>query len=472
MTPTPQDIVSATAFVVSGTPILGGQCTLKLVSDGTNTPTFTNMVQWGGSTGWTLAAGSINNVVIWFDGFTTYYNITPNGSAPLTLPVPIAATKTGNGPGSIAITLSAAPGATQPDVSKFVVTTLNGGAQTDTVTAAALSGTTLTLTTSRAATTGDTTKVLYDPTQGSLASRMVDVSGNLLFAWSNLAAAVLNFVGVLDGLGQTSTLALSINRRLRTGYSGPIIALNSAANGTGVSTDYFADGNGNVTGLPGGTMYLDKIYDQSGLGQHFIWIVAGSAARATLAAVTVGPNTRYAMQPDVNGSRYTCASIPPQGTLLDASGNTSFSMIGAMSEGVGGSGSGRFLFDTQISFGTALAASGSFYAASFHTSGNVAHAMAPYSGLTTLRQSDRIRNSTSQVFRIAGSQVTAQTGATGNTASGLTTGTSMSMFHNTAGSANAGWDARFGEMLWFASALTTPNLAAIRANQNTHWGTV
>jgi len=80
-------VSGALAFSVSGTPGLFTTTYVKLTSNGTNTPTFPGMTEWGGSLGWDNTAGMVNNVAFFNDGTTTYYSITQDLGA---TPVPMA----------------------------------------------------------------------------------------------------------------------------------------------------------------------------------------------------------------------------------------------------------------------------------------------------------------------------------------------------------------------------------------------
>jgi hypothetical protein len=468
MTPTPQDIVSATAFSVSGTPVIGGQCTVKLAANGVITPTFTGMTEWGGSAGWNATAGAINTIVFWFDGWTTYYAITQNSNAPITVPVPSAAVKSGTvAPSQLDITLTAAinTGAV-PEASKFALVTANGGAQVDTVTGVSLpNSTTVRLVTNRAATPGDVTSVSYDPTRGLLAQRMVDVAGNLLFAWSNMSVAVQSFIGILDGFGQTSSFALSVNRRLRTGYVGPIIRVSTSATG-GTTTDISAGPDGTITGLPGGSVYLDRLYDQSGFARDFTFI--GGTSRPLLTAITVGAFTRYSVMP--SNSLFT-ASMPPEGGLISAASGSSFAGVFCVVDGAGGSGQGRSLLNTAAGTMRILGIAGNFTLNAAFTNVEPNYASAAFSSLTVLRQVDRIRNGANQNARVDGAALAAITTGVGNQYAGVTTPATVSLFQDNGGSANAQWDGRFAEMIWFADALTNGNRDTLAANQRAHWGT-
>jgi hypothetical protein len=99
------------------------------------------------------------------------------------------------------------------------------------------------------------------------------------------------------------------------------------------------------------------------------------------------------------------------------------------------------------------------------------YASAAFSSLTVLRQVDRIRNGANQNARVDGAALAAITTGVGNQYAGVTTPATVSLFQDNGGSANAQWDGRFAEMIWFADALTNGNRDTLAANQRAHWGT-
>lgn len=83
----PTTISAPVAFTVGMTPGLMVETYVKLTADGTNTPTFAGMTEWGGSLGWDNTAGMVNNIAFFHDGTTTYYSVTQDLGA---TPVPTA----------------------------------------------------------------------------------------------------------------------------------------------------------------------------------------------------------------------------------------------------------------------------------------------------------------------------------------------------------------------------------------------
>lgn len=337
----PRVLTSATAFSVSGTPVAGAQCVVKVASNGSIVPSFTGMVEWGGSSGWVGALGTINTITFFSDGWTSYYSIAQNNSAPVTLPVPTAAAKTGTvAPGQLDITLSAPISTgTVPEASKFSITTTNGGAQADTVNSVSLpNSTTVRLVTSRAATAGDSTTVSYDPSQGSLAQRLVDASGNPLFWFTNLAVTVQSFIGPLDAYTTNLAMAFSL-RRLLTSWTGvgadKRLAQVLNSNGSTYNILYDSNGNPDYSLLPGtGTNSLTRIYNQTGSGLDMVPVATAGALGFSLQQGG-GANGKWRLQ-DNSGQpmKIDLASGPLVAGLCGAAGDLSIFMVNKLGSGL------------------------------------------------------------------------------------------------------------------------------------------
>ena len=286
----PTQVAGALTFTVSGTPAAGGICTLKLTANGVNIPEFPG-IHWGGSAGWVNTAGTVNIVSVWNDGDVTYYSIAQHQSAPIRLPSLTGAIKTGSSaPGSIALTMSGPVGNSgSVDASQFVVSTTNGGAQTDTVSAASSSGSVVTLTTSRAVVSGDTTNISYTP-HATAGLRLVDAAGNFIYSLIAAPVSLQTFIGILDGLGVSAAGAWSL-RRLTSAYSGPLIRVTGTIQGAFDVGFNAATGDLDMTRLTGGageTYLLNTVYDQSGGGRN-----QQTAATTQIPSLTLtgGPRT-------------------------------------------------------------------------------------------------------------------------------------------------------------------------------------
>jgi hypothetical protein len=84
---------------------------------------------------------------------------------------------------------------------------------------------------------------------------------------------VAAFSGVLDSTGLSPTGAYSSVRRLRAGYTGPLLRVARASDSTEQDIGYDADGDLDVSALTtfcaGTNGFVADLYDQSGNGRHF-----------------------------------------------------------------------------------------------------------------------------------------------------------------------------------------------------------
>jgi len=310
----PTQVTGALTFTVADSPAAaaGGTCTLKLTSNGANTPAFPG-IHWGGSSGWVNTAGTVNIVTIWNDGDQTYHSIAQHQSAPVTIPNLTSALKSGaSSPATLALTMSAALGNSGAvDASQFAVSTTNSGSQqTDNVLSASASGAVLTLSLSRAATVGDTTTVSYTPS-ATLAGRLVDAAGNPLYWMVDAPVLVQTFAGMLDVVGVAATGAWSL-RRLTTAYAGPLIRVTGSVQGQFDVFSNAATGDldmTRLTGAGGETYSLNTVYDQSGGGRNLA--VSGANVRVE---ITGGPKTGLPVRIFINAG----GRIEFTGTSLEA----------------------------------------------------------------------------------------------------------------------------------------------------------
>lgn len=152
--------ITFTADLAGAVP--GGSVTMRLIANGANAPVFQGMKEAGSSLGWSNPAGILNNVVVYFDGVDVYYSISRAiGVSPVPVPAISTASAPIGAPTTISLVYSVALDASQvPPASAFTVAN-TGGAQN--VTAVAINGNTVTLTTSRAALGTDTITVNYTP---------------------------------------------------------------------------------------------------------------------------------------------------------------------------------------------------------------------------------------------------------------------------------------------------------------------
>jgi hypothetical protein len=72
----PTTVSGALTFTTTGTPSIFKPVYVRLIANGTNTPDFSNFVEWGGSLGWVNIADTVNNVTFFYDGTESYYSVT------------------------------------------------------------------------------------------------------------------------------------------------------------------------------------------------------------------------------------------------------------------------------------------------------------------------------------------------------------------------------------------------------------
>lgn len=138
----------------------GSSVTLRLIADGANPPSFAGMKEVLGSQGWLNTAGILNNVVVFYDGSDVYYTVSRAiGVAPVPSPVITSSFVPVGAPTTISLVYSVALDATQvPPASAFSIVNSGG---TQNVTGVAISGNTVTLTTSRTAQASDVITLNY-----------------------------------------------------------------------------------------------------------------------------------------------------------------------------------------------------------------------------------------------------------------------------------------------------------------------
>lgn len=187
----PSQTVSAPiAFTVSGSPVKGAHVYLRLLADGTNTPTFAGMLEWGGSMGYDNRAGITNEITFFYDGVDVWYSIMQAvGAVPIDLTAPTlsSAVVSASTPGRIDLTWSEAMNSTMSAYSAFAVSaghTLTAHTYVD--------STHSYLTTSTDFTSGESRTLAYTQ-PGS--NKMQDTAGNLLASFSG--TAITNNVGYL-----------------------------------------------------------------------------------------------------------------------------------------------------------------------------------------------------------------------------------------------------------------------------------
>jgi Putative flagellar system-associated repeat len=155
-----QTVGGALAFTLAASPILFGQCYVRLVADGANAPTFPGFTEHGSSAGYNNTSGIINGVTFWHDGTTAWYSVQQAANAvPVVVPSLSSATITAASPTQIQLVFAdTLNSASTPNPSAFVIANTGGS---DTVTGVAISGNTVTLTKSRTTLSTDVVTISY-----------------------------------------------------------------------------------------------------------------------------------------------------------------------------------------------------------------------------------------------------------------------------------------------------------------------
>lgn len=231
----PQQTVSgAIGFTVAAGATAGAKTYVRLVSNGVNAPTFAGFKEWGGSAGYDNRPAIVNIVEFFFDGVDYWYHINQQVgavAADTLAPTFVSAAIQNAAPAIVVLTMSESLAAFTPATSAF---TLSGG---KTVSAVALSGSTITLTASSAYANGDTVTVSYTQ-PGS--NQLQDTAGNKAASFG--PSAVTNNVGAVI----TAPGAPTIGAAVAGDGSASVAFTAPASNGGSAITGY------TVTSSPGG----------------------------------------------------------------------------------------------------------------------------------------------------------------------------------------------------------------------------
>ncbi len=175
---------------------------VRLVSNGSVVPVFSGFIEDGSSHGWGAPNGTVNRVYFWFDGTNYYYSIQQEAGLPVVTPVLVSAVVQAAAPSSIVLTYSVPLDvASVPAAGAFSVTNSGGSYSVSSV---AVSGSTVTLTTNRAAVAAETISLSY-AVPGT--SQIKSASGGLAAALSG--ASVTNNVGAADGITFVNLVGLT-----------------------------------------------------------------------------------------------------------------------------------------------------------------------------------------------------------------------------------------------------------------------
>lgn len=181
---------------------MGAGTYVRLVSNGSVVPVFSGFIEDGSSHGWGAPNGTVNRVYFWFDGTNYYYSIQQEAGLPVVTPVLVSAVVQAAAPSSIVLTYSVPLDvASVPAAGAFSVTNSGGSYSVSSV---AVSGSTVTLTTNRAAVAAETISLSY-AVPGT--SQIKSASGGLAAALSSQAVA--NNVVAADGITFATLVGLT-----------------------------------------------------------------------------------------------------------------------------------------------------------------------------------------------------------------------------------------------------------------------
>lgn len=186
-----QLISGAVAFTVAASPVAGGMCNVRLTANGTNTPTFTGIREHGSSQGFDIRSGILNSLCVWYDGTDAWYAWSQevNAVASDLFPPTVSSASVIVGTPTMIVVVFNEPldAGFVPAFGSFGITNTGGS---DSITGISLSGSSVTLTKSRATLAGDVITISY--TQPGT-NNIRDVVGNLLANFTG--QSVVNAVG-------------------------------------------------------------------------------------------------------------------------------------------------------------------------------------------------------------------------------------------------------------------------------------
>lgn len=290
-------VAGAIAFSVAAAPAKGANTYLRLVANGTNTPTFTGMREWGGSSGFDNRNGIVNEIQFFNDGVDSWYSISQEVNAQA---LPAAAT-------AISMT-GPTTGVTGVASTAFSVgVTPLGGAITGTVVVTpsdAAAGGTFTPTSVSLTTAAPSATFTYTPASTGAKTISVTNNGgltnpaNITYTASAAATAPAQVTGLTLGSATTTTQPLSWTSPANGGSSITDYVVQRSPAGAGTWTT-FADGtstatSATVTGLTASTSYDYRVaaVNAVGTGTNSATATGSTAAAATApGAPTIGTAT-------------------------------------------------------------------------------------------------------------------------------------------------------------------------------------
>lgn len=186
-----QNVTGAMNFTVMANAVRNSLVYLRLVANGTNTPTFTGFKEWGGSLGFDNRNGIVNQLQFFNDGYDTYYTASQVVGAvaiDITPPTQTSASVANASPTVVALVMNEALATgSVPAASAF---TVSG----HTVSSVAISGSTVNVTVTPAFANGEAARTLAYTQPGTNGLR--DATGNLVVSFTGLA--ITNNVAAVD----------------------------------------------------------------------------------------------------------------------------------------------------------------------------------------------------------------------------------------------------------------------------------
>lgn len=325
-----QTVASVLAFTIAASPVQGALVYLRLIADGTNAPTFAGFKEWGGSLGYDNRAGIVNEVQFFYDGYDYWFSISQAVGAvavDATAPTASSAAVANGTPTIINITMSEALDPAFVPAASTV--TISG----HTVTALAISGSTLNATVSAAFVNAEAARVGVYTQNGT--NNLRDIAGNLLANFSGLA--------ITNNVAAPATVPATMAApSASAGLLSASVAFTVPTNGGAAITGYLVTASTGQTAsgttspisitMPGGVAATFTIHATNSVGNsvessasNSVTPSSAATAPATMAApvATAGDTTASVVMaaPSNGGSAitgYTVTSIPAGGTDSNA----------------------------------------------------------------------------------------------------------------------------------------------------------
>lgn len=288
-------VTGAIAFTVVAGPLKGANTYLRLVANGTNTPTFTGMREWGGSSGFDNRNGIVNQIQFFNDGVDSWYSISQEVGA---VAIPAAAT-------AVSMTGPTTGVSGVASTAFSVGVTPLGGAITGTVVVTpsdAAAGGTFTPTSVSLTTAAPAATFTYTP--GSTGAKTISVTNNggltnpanITYTASAAATAPAQVTGLTLGTATTTTQPLSWTAPANGGSALTDYVVQSSPAGANTWTT-FADGtsttaSATVTGLTASTSYDYRVaaVNAVGTGTYSATATGSTAAAAGTTYTITGYN--------------------------------------------------------------------------------------------------------------------------------------------------------------------------------------